>query len=201
PVLMPVKTEKMLKRVKKQVPELPHQKSERFVKNYGVTEYDAGVMAAEPALANYFETAATGAKTPKKVANWVINNLLSALKEADLEIDECPLAAEKLGGLVGLIDDGQVNGNQAKDVFVKMFEEPDKEPADVAKELGFEPADESEIEAFVDQVVEENPGPVQQVKDGNDKAINALLGKVMKLSKGQANPQSVRGLLEKRIHG
>lgn len=201
PDLLPVRTEEMVKRLKKEVPELPHQKSERFVKDYGVTDYDAGVMAAEPALANYFETAAAGAKTPKKVANWVINNLLSALKEADLDIGECPLAAEKLGDLIGLIDDGQINSNQAKDVFGKMFEEPEKEPAEVAKELGFEPADEGEIEAFVDQAIEENPGPVQQVKDGNDKAINALLGKVMKLSKGQANPQSVRGLLEKKIHG
>ena len=159
PDLMPVRTEEMVKRISKDVPELPHQKSERFIKDYGVTEYDAGVMSAEPALADYFESAAAGAKTPKKVANWVINNLLSVLKEADLEIAECPLAAEKLGALIGLIDAGQVNNNQAKEIFAKLFEEPEKDPADIAKELGFEPADEGEIETFVDQGDRRKPRP------------------------------------------
>lgn len=201
PDLLPVKTTKMVNRIKTEVPELPHQKAERFVKDFGVTDYDAGVLAADPPLANYFESAAAGAKNGKKVANWVINNLLSALKEAELEVSDCPVAAEKLGALLGLVDAGQLNGNQAKEVFAKLFEEPEKEPADVAKEMGFEPADEGEIEAFVDQVVAGNPGPVEEIKGGNPKAINALLGKVMKLSQGKANPQNVRGLLEKKILG
>jgi aspartyl-tRNA(Asn)/glutamyl-tRNA(Gln) amidotransferase subunit B len=131
----------------------------------------------------------------------VINNLLSALKEAELEVSECPVAAEKLGALLGLVDEGKLNGNQAKEVFAKLFEEPDKDPAEVAKDLGFEPADEGEIEGFVDQVIAKNSGLVEEIKGGNPKAINSLLGQVMKLSKGKANPQTVRGLLEKKILG
>ncbi|MFT5465581.1 MAG: aspartyl-tRNA(Asn)/glutamyl-tRNA(Gln) amidotransferase subunit B [Verrucomicrobiales bacterium] len=201
PDLLPVRTEEMVERIKKLVPELPHQKSARFVKDYGMTEYDAGVLSADPPLANYFESAAAGAKNGKKVANWVINNLLSALKEAELEVSECPVAAEKLGALLGLVDEGKLNGNQAKEVFAKLFEEPDKDPAEVAKDLGFEPADEGEIEGFVDQVIAKNSGLVEEIKGGNPKAINSLLGQVMKLSKGKANPQTVRGLLEKKILG
>ena len=201
PDLLPVRTEEMVARLAKEVPELPHQKAERFVRDYDVTDYDAGVMAAEPALANYFEAAAKGAQTPKKVANWVINNLLSALKEAELDIQTCPLPAAKLGALLKLVDDGKLNNNQAKEVFAKLFESPDADPAALAKEMGFEPADEGEMETFVEQVIAGNPGPAEEVRSGNPKAINALLGQVMKMSQGKANPQTVRALLEKHLLG
>ncbi len=199
PDLLPVRTEKILARVKNRVPELPHEKQQRFMADFGVTAYDGGVLAADPALADYFESAAKGTKFGKKVANWVINNLLSALKEADLEIADCPVAGEKLRDLVGLIEDGQINNNQAKEVFAKLFAQPDKAPEDIAWDLGFEPVDAGEIEGFVDEVIAANPGPVQQIKDGNPKAINALLGQVMKKSQGNADPKLVRGLLEEKL--
>lgn len=200
PDLLPIKTEAIIARVREQVPELPHQKQARFMEAFGVTDYDGGVLSADRDLADYFETAAKGSKSGKKVANYVINNLLSALKEADLSITECPLPPEKLRALVDLIGD-RLNSNQAKDVFAKLWESPDKDPEAIADELGFKQVDTGELEGFVDQVIADNPGPVEEIKGGNPKAINFLKGQVMKLSKGQANPQVVGEILEKKLLG
>ncbi len=197
PDLLPVRTGVMLAAV--HVPELPHQKQDRFMKEFGVTAYDGGVLSADLALANYFETAAKGTKGGKKVANWVINNLLSALKEQELDLSDCPIAPEKLGELVELIEVGQINNNQAKEVFAKLFTDPERKPEEIAKEMGFEPADAGEIEGFVDEVIAANSGLVEQIQGGNPKAINALLGQVMKKSQGNADPQMVRKLLEEKL--
>jgi aspartyl-tRNA(Asn)/glutamyl-tRNA(Gln) amidotransferase subunit B len=196
PDLLPVKTEAMVADVQAHLPELPHEKVERFEDVYGITHYDASVLASEIDLATYFEKAAEGAKVrpdggPKKIANWVINNLLGELKEHDLEISECPVAPEKIGKLVGLIEAGTISNNQAKEVFTDLFASPGKDPAKIAKEKGFEPADTGEIEGFIDQVIAENPGPASEVAEGNSKAANFLTGQVMKLSRGKANPKMV----------
>lgn len=199
PDLLPIRTQNILKAVKPHVPELPHEKQDRFMSEFGVTAYDGGVLSADLELANYFEAAAKKTKFGKKIANWVINNLLSALKESETTISDSPIKPEQLRDLVGLIEDGQINNNQAKEVFAKLFTEPDKAPADIAKEMGFEAADAGEIAVFVDEVIEANPGPVEQVKGGNPKAINALLGQVMKKSQGNADPKMVRQLLEEKL--
>ena len=196
PDLLPVRTEEMLAEVQAHLPELPHEKVERFESDYEITHYDASVLASEIELADYFEKAAEGAKVPpdgvpKKIANWVINNLLGQLKENDLDITECPIAPEKIGRLVGLVEAGTISNNQAKEVFTELFANPKKDPAKIAKEKGFEPADNSEIEGFIDQVISENPGPAGEVAEGNSKAANFLTGQVMKLSKGKANPRMV----------
>ncbi|MDF1814423.1 MAG: Asp-tRNA(Asn)/Glu-tRNA(Gln) amidotransferase subunit GatB [Verrucomicrobiales bacterium] len=191
PDLLPVRTEEMVADVQSHLPELPHEKVERFESDYEITHYDASVLASEIELANYFEKAAEGAKVPKKVANWVINNLLGELKENDLTISDCPVAPEKIGQLVGLVEAGTISNNQAKEVFSDLFANPKKDPAKIAKEKGFEPADNSEIEGFIDQVIADNPGPAGEVAEGNAKAANFLTGQVMKLSRGKANPKMV----------
>ena len=124
PDLLPIQTEDLVKRISKEVPELPHEKQARFMKDFGVTKYDGGVLSADRDLALYYEQAATGSKDGKKVANWVINNLLSALKEPEVPISDCPLPPEKLRALVDLIGD-RLNNNQAKEVFSKLWESPD----------------------------------------------------------------------------
>jgi len=197
PDLLPVRTETMIAAIR--VPELPHEKQSRFVEEFGVTPYDGGVLAADRELADYFETAARGAKSGKKVANWVINNLLSELRSAGLELSEAPVSPDRLGQLVDLIEEGQVTNNQAKEVFQRLFEEPGRDPAELAREMGFEPADAGEVEALVASVIDGNPGPVEEVRSGNAKAINALLGQVMKHSGGKADPRLVRSLLEEKI--
>ncbi|MCB1092084.1 MAG: Asp-tRNA(Asn)/Glu-tRNA(Gln) amidotransferase subunit GatB, partial [Verrucomicrobiae bacterium] len=191
PDLLPVRTPEMVDRIRHDLPELPHAKVARFESDYGITHYDASVLASERALADYYETAARGAGSPKKVANWVINNLLAFLNEHSLGIAECPVSAEKVRSLVDLVEAGTISNNQAKEVFTDLFAAPEKDPAAIAKEKGFEPADAGEIDAFIDQAIEANPGPAQEVRDGNDKAANFLTGQVMKLSKGKANPKLV----------
>ncbi|MEO0447373.1 MAG: Asp-tRNA(Asn)/Glu-tRNA(Gln) amidotransferase subunit GatB, partial [Verrucomicrobiota bacterium] len=199
PDLMPVRTESILNRVKELVPELTHEKQKRFMEEFGVTAYDGGVLAADPDLAAYFEETAKGTTFGKKVANWVINNLLSALREDETTLKDCPLRPESLRSLLQLVEEGQVTNNQAKEMFPRLYQEPGQEPAVLAKEMGFEPADLGEIEGFVEEVIAGNPGPVEQIKGGNPKAINALLGQVMKKSGGKADPKVVRQLLEEKI--
>jgi aspartyl-tRNA(Asn)/glutamyl-tRNA(Gln) amidotransferase subunit B len=199
PDLLPVQTETMVAAIQSHLPELPHEKVQRFETNYGITHYDASVLASEIELANYFEIAAKGAAVPKKVANWVINNLLGELKENEMEIANCPVLPEKIGQLVALIEAGTISNNQAREVFTELFAHPDKDPAAIAKAKGFEPADNSEMEGFIDQVIAANPGPAGEVAEGNSKAASFLTGQVMKLSKGKANPKLVTEAIIARL--
>ena len=191
PDLLPVRTANLVAKVQAILPELPHQKVARFEEDFQITHYDASVLASDGALADFYETAAKGAKSPKKVANWVINNLLGELKERELEIGDCPIAAEKIGSLLDLVEGGTISNNQAKEVFVELFESPNSQPAEIAKAKGFEPVDSSEVDGFIDQAIAANPGPAGEVAEGNDKAANFLTGQVMKLSRGKANPKQV----------
>lgn len=199
PDLLPVRTAEILEKVRALVPELPHQKAARFVSEFGVSEYDSSVMSSDRDLADYFEAAAKGASAPKKVANWVINNVLGALNERELQIGECPVPAAGLAALVDLVESGQLSNNQAKEVFTAMFAAPEKAPAAIAKELGFEPADSGEIESIVDEVIAANPEKVAEIVAGNDKLTNWLTGQVMKASKGKANPKQVGEILRMKL--
>ena len=201
PDLLPVQTTEILARVQQDLPELPHQKVERFESDYKITHYDASVLASEQVLADFYEEAAKGASSPKKVANWVINNLLAELNEREITIEECPVAAAKIGALVGLIEAGQISNSQAKEVFADLFKNPDIDPAAIAKERGFEPADSGEVEGFIDEAIAANPVPAGEVAEGNDKAANFLTGQVMKLSRGKANPKQVTEMILAKLRG
>ncbi len=199
PDLQPVHTTELVEKMREFVPELPHQKRERFVKEYAVSAYDAGVLTSERALADYFEEAAQGAQSPKKVANWLINTLLGKLNETELSIKETPLPAASLRELVDLVEKGTVSNNQAKEVFSALWNDPSASPAAVAKKMGFEPADNSAIEAIIDEVIAANPDKVAQIQDGNPKLANWLTGQVMKASKGKANPKMVTDTINKKL--
>ncbi len=200
PDLLPVETGEILTRMRESLPELPHAKRDRFVQSYQVSDYDAGVLASERALADYYERAATGSKAPKKVANWVINNLLSVLNEKNTPIHDCPLPAEALRELVDTIEAGQISNNQGKEVFAAMIDSG-RGAAEVIKEKGFEPpmSDTGALDGFVDQVIAENPKAVEDIQGGNAKSVNFLTGQVMKLSKGKANPKTVAEMIQKRL--
>ncbi len=201
PDLLPVRTSALLARVREHLPELPHEKVARFEAGYQITHYDASVLASDRALADWYETAAASSSAPKKVANWVINNLLAELNGRGLTIEVCPVTPAALAELVDLVESGRISHNQAKEVFAHLFEHPGESPAAIAQAKGFEPADSGEIEGIVDQVIAANPGPVAEVKGGNDKAANFLVGQVMKLSQGKANPKQVTELVLRRIRG
>jgi aspartyl-tRNA(Asn)/glutamyl-tRNA(Gln) amidotransferase subunit B len=199
PDLLPVNTVELVEKMRPHVPELPHEKRDRFVADYGVSEYDAGVLTSDQVLADYFEAAARGSKFGKKIANWIINTVLGKLNETFLTIDDNPLKPESLGALVELIEAGTISNNQAKEVFAVLWEEPEKQPADVAKALGFEPADNSEIEGIVDELIAANPEKVAEVKGGNAKAANWFTGQVMKSSKVKANPKMATDLVRSKL--
>ncbi|HRQ90458.1 MAG TPA: Asp-tRNA(Asn)/Glu-tRNA(Gln) amidotransferase subunit GatB, partial [Bacteroidia bacterium] len=199
PDLLPVRTSDILARVREHLPELPHEKVARFERDYQITHYDASVLAADRALADYYEAAAKVSSAPKKVANWVINNLLAELNARSLTIGECPVTSQALAELVELVESGKVSNNQGKEVFAHLFDHPGESPAAITKAKGFEPADSGEIEKIVDEVIAANPGPVEEVRGGNDKAANFLVGQVMKQSKGKANPKQVTELVIGRL--
>jgi aspartyl-tRNA(Asn)/glutamyl-tRNA(Gln) amidotransferase subunit B len=199
PDLVPVKTERLLSDVRARLPELPKQKRARFVQQYGVTAYDAGVLANDLELAAYFEKAARVSKKPKAIANWILNDLQSALSTAGKTIKECLIPPEALNELVALIDSAKISGKQAKEVFAEMFASG-KSPGAIVQERGIEQlSDTTAIEKICDEVIAANPKPAADFKAGNAASLNFLKGQVMKLSKGKANPQMVGEILERKL--
>lgn len=199
PDLLPVRTEALIAAARKRLPEMPWEKRARFVAEFGVSEYDAGVMADDLATCAYFEAAAQGAKKPKNIANWILNDLQSSLATASLKIAESPVAPAALTELVNLIEDGIISGRQGKEVFAEMFASG-KAAGVVVEEKGLKQvSDTGALEAFCDEVIANNPGPVGDYKIGKTAAINFLKGQVMKLSKGKANPNVVGDILAKKL--
>jgi len=199
PDLVPVTTEVLLADVRSRVPELPKAKRARFVQQYQVSAYDAGVLANDLVLARYFEAAAKGAKKPKNVANWILNDLQNALSGAGKTISDCPIPPEALDELVNLIDSGKISGKQGKEVFAEMFA-TGKRAAAIVKEKGIKQlSDLSAIEALCDEVISANPKAAADFKAGNVAPLNFLKGQVMKLSKGKANPQLAGEILERKL--
>ena len=199
PDLVPVKTEVLLAEVRQRVPELPKAKRARFVQQYQVSPYDAAVLANDLDLARYFEAAAKGAKKPKNVVNWILNDLQSALSIGGKTINNCPIPPDALDELVNLIDNGKISGKQGKEVFAEMFASG-RSAAAIVKEKGIEQlSDLSAIEKLCDEVIAANPKPVADFKAGNAASLNFLKGQVIKLSKGKANPQLVGEVLERKL--
>jgi aspartyl-tRNA(Asn)/glutamyl-tRNA(Gln) amidotransferase subunit B len=199
PDLVPVKTDELLAHVRRRVPELPKAKRARFVEQYQVSPYDAAVLADDLALARYFEKAATNAKNPKNVANWILNDLQNALTTAQINIDDCPIPPEALDELVDLIDNGTISGKQAKQVFAEMFSTGKSAAAIVKDKAITQLSDLSAIEKLCDEVIAASPRPVADFRAGNAASINFLKGQVIKLSNGKANPKLVGEILERKL--
>ena len=177
------------------VVELPLARKRRFMADYGLPEGDADVFVNDPALGEYFESAIGGVKTPKGVANWVINNLQAKLSEVESSLAEVKFEASALGELVGLVETGQISSRIAQEVFVEMFE-TGTAPAQIVEEKGLaQVSDSGELEAMCREVIEANPGPADDFRNGKEAALNFLKGQVMKASRGKANPQMVGELL------
>jgi aspartyl-tRNA(Asn)/glutamyl-tRNA(Gln) amidotransferase subunit B len=199
PDLLPVKTDVFLEEVRKRLPELPWEKRERFVRVYGISEYDAGVLADDLPLSAYFESAARGARKPKAIANYILNDLLSALGSANKTIIDCPISAGYLDRLVNLVDDGKINSKQGKEVFGEMFA-TGKAPEVIVEEKGMkQESDLGAIEVFCQEIIASNPKSAEDYKAGKGAAINFLKGQVMKLSKGKANPNLVGEILARLL--
>jgi aspartyl-tRNA(Asn)/glutamyl-tRNA(Gln) amidotransferase subunit B len=182
------------------LPELPDQKKHRFMNDFGLSLYDASVLIAEVARANYYEEASKD-QDPKLTANWVINELLGALNKADLDLEDSPVSAKQLNQLVARIGDNTISGKIAKDVFALMME-TGKDADTIIEEKGLKQVtDTGAIEALVDEVMAENPKMVEDYRGGKDKLFGFFVGQVMKKSQGKANPGAVNELLKSKLSG
>ena len=201
PDLMPFEpTNEWLEEVKARVVELPLARKRRFMSEYELPEGDADVFVQNVPLGDYFEKAAKGAKNRKAVANWVINNLRAKLVETSMGVGEVRFSPDAIPELVELVDAKRITSKNAQEAFGIMFE-TGQSPAAIADEQGWKPADAGEIEKFCDEAIEANPGPADDFRSGKDAALNRILGHVMKLSKGSADPGQVRELLSRKLRG
>lgn len=199
PDLVPVETDLLLEEARARIPELPKAKRARFVQQYDVSPYDASVLSDDLAMADYFEAAATGARKPKQIANWVLNDLQSALAQSGKSITNCPIPSAGLNELVNLVESGKISNTQAKGVFAEMFANG-KSASAIVQEKGIEQlSDASAIEALCEKVITSNPKPAADFKAGNAASLNFLKGQVMKLSQGKANPAIVGEILERKL--
>jgi aspartyl-tRNA(Asn)/glutamyl-tRNA(Gln) amidotransferase subunit B len=196
PDLMPVELDDaFIESVRAGISELPEQKRQRFVAQYGVSEYDAGVLAADAAVAKFFEEAAAASKNPKAVCNWVANDLLRELSTAKQTIADCKMQPKQIADLVDMVDGKQISSTIGKQVFMEMFQSG-KNPADIVKEKGLaQVTDISAIEKFADDAIAANPKSVADYKSGKVAALNAIFGQAMRASGGKANPQQLREIL------
>ena len=200
PDLVPLRvSESWLNRVREAMPELPADKRARFVESYGLREYDAQVLTQTRALSEYFERAAQVSADPRASANWVMGDLMGALKEAGKGIEESPVSAERLGELVALIAKGEISGKLAKEIFQKMLATGEAAAAIMDREGLRQISDAGALGRMVDEVLAANPKQVEQYRGGKTTVLGFLVGQVMKASRGQANPASVNALLKEKL--
>jgi len=200
PDLPPLKVDlKMIDNISKNLPELPEARRERFIKNYQIPEYDAEILTSSKALGDYYEKAASSYSNRKVLSNWIMGELIHYLNEKKIEIDESPISPEKLFGMLKLIDEGVISGKMAKNVFEKMFK-TGKDASQIVKESGItQITDENELFEVIDNVIKENPRSVDDFNEGKEKALNFLVGQVMRYTKGRAKPDFVFEALKQRI--
>ena len=183
--------------LKAELPELPDAKKARFMKDYGLPPYDAGVLVAERVQADYFEAVAKG-RDGKMAANWVINELFGRLNKEGKDIEKSPVSAEQLGAIVDLIGEGTISGKMAKDLFEIVFVEGG-DPRQIVTERGMiQVTDTGAIEAAVDAVMAQNPDKVEQART-KPGMLGWFVGQVMKQTGGKANPQAVSDILKAKI--
>ncbi len=183
--------------LKAHLPELPDEKKARFIRDFGLSAYDAGVLVAERETADYFEAVAKG-RDAKAAANWVINELFGRLNKEGKDIESSPVSAQQLGGMLDLIADGTISGKIAKDLFEILWTEGG-DPREIVEARGLKQVtDTGAIEKLVDEVIANNPDKVADIKT-NPKAVGWFVGQVMKASGGKASPQAVNELLKNKL--
>jgi aspartyl-tRNA(Asn)/glutamyl-tRNA(Gln) amidotransferase subunit B len=204
PDLLPVKLdEAWIEQVKAGLPELPEQKQARYRDQLGLSAYDANTLTASRAMAEYFEAVLAGQAKPdaKLAANWIMGDLSAALNKAELDIADSRIGTDQLAGLLARIQDGTLSGKLAKQVFETMWSEGGEADAIIEARGLRQVSDAGAIEKIIDEVMAANPKSVEEFRSGKEKAFNALVGQVMKASKGKANPAQVNELLRKKLGG
>ncbi len=205
PDLLPVIIEESrLEKLRAEMPEMPEVRKARFINELGLSDYDAEILSAEAATANYFETVVQSGGDAKLAANWVMGELAKTLNQNDLTIKNCPVSAQVLGGLIARIKDNTLSGKIAKQVFEALWQGEGATADEVIEKKGLKQVtDTGAIEAIVDEVLAANPAQVEQYLAADEakrgKMVGFFVGQIMKASKGKANPGMVNQLLKQKL--
>jgi len=200
PDLVPIRIEEpWVEEIRKGLPELPDAKKERFIKEYGIPEYDAEILTSTRAMARYYEECVRLFSESKAVSNWMMGDLLRVLKGDEKEIDQCPVTPQHLAEMLSMIKAGTISGKIAKDVVEEMYRTGDK-PGKIVKDKGWiQILDKGEIEKAIEKAMQANPKKVEGYRAGKEKLFGFFVGEVMKETKGKANPQLVNELLKEKL--
>jgi aspartyl-tRNA(Asn)/glutamyl-tRNA(Gln) amidotransferase subunit B len=200
PDLLPLEIdEAWIKQVAQTLPELPEAKEERFEREYGIPSYDAQFLTSSVEIADYYEECCKSFNKPKIVSNWIMVELMRELNRDNLDISSSPIKAKSLADMLKMLDDEIISGKIAKSVFVKMYK-TGKEASRIIKEENLvQITDESALKEMIDRVLDENPGPVSDYRNGKKQAMGFLVGQVMEATKGKANPKLVNQILMKKL--
>jgi len=200
PDLLPLNLDKQLiENIKKDLPELPDQKKERFIKDYSLNSYEANVLVSEKEISDYFEEVVKNSDI-KLAKNWIMGDLFASLNDKNISISESPVTAKKMSQLIDSISSGVISGRTAKEVFEIMKESGD-EPNKIIKSKDLQQkSDPKELEEIIDKILADNKDKVDQYKSGKDKLFGFFVGQVMKVSGGKANPQLVNEILKKKLN-
>ncbi len=200
PDLVPIViSDEFLESIRKNQPEMQPEKIERYIREYGIPEYDAGILTNSKKMADFFEETVSICNKPKKVSNWLMTETLRLQKENGMEQDEIPFSARNLAAIIDLADDGTVNNTVAKEVFEQVFKD-DIDPNKYVEEHGLKSvSDEGELRAIIEDVIAKNPQAVEDYHNGKKKAAGALVGQTMKATKGKANPAVINKILQELL--
>jgi aspartyl-tRNA(Asn)/glutamyl-tRNA(Gln) amidotransferase subunit B len=200
PDLLPLRiSDKWMSEVRSTMPELPAMKRARFIAQYKLPDYDANWLTATREVSEYFEGTAAISGDPKVSANWVMGDLMGALKEKNLEIGASPVSSQSLGELIAYIRKGEISGKLAKEIFARMFVTGESASAIIEREGLKQISDTGALEKIIDEVIASNPKQVEQYRGGKATVLGFFVGQVMKASRGQANPATVNEILRNKL--
>ena len=192
-------SDEFIAEIKDSIPELPGDKKKRYMKEYGLNDYDSNVLSKDRELSLYYENLVSEFNEPELIANWILTEALRRIKEHEIEISDIKLSNENFIKLLKLVKEEKISNNNAKKIFREIFES-NENPEKIMKERGLEQNNDSEfLVKLIDQVLDQNPQSIEDYKAGKDRALGFLVGQVMKQSKGQANPQEANKLIRQEL--
>ncbi len=200
PDLLPLMVEnELVEKLRGALPELPRRKRERFISEYGIPSYDAGVLTSSKGLADYYESVVKATNEPKVSSNWVMGEVLRLLKEDSRDVKDCPVTPQSLAGLIKSVKDGIVSGTGAKEVFEEMYR-TGRSASEIIKLKGLvQISNEDELSKVIDEIIKANPENLERYKAGKTQLMGFFVGEAMKATKGKANPQVINKLLKEKL--
>jgi len=201
PDLAPIHVDEAWKQtLKDALPEMPDEKKQKYIENYNLPEYDAGILTSDPDISSFFEGSLEHTKNIKSVSNFIMGDMLRIIKEQEMEFAEVCFTSKDLANLINFVDEGIINITTAKSTVLEAMFANEGTPSKIIESKGLKQmGNEDELLAVVREVIEENPGPVQQYKDGKQQVIGFMMGQVMKKTQGKAKPDMVMGLIKKEL--